>query len=161
MDGVEIVLYTDMFRDDFKRLNLVWIEQYFVVEPHDLEQLEEPETHVIASGGAILMAIFQGQVVGCCALIQTAPRVYELAKMAVNTSVQGKGIGQKLGEKAISWAQERSAERLWLESNRRLESALRLYERLGFREVPMAETPYVRADIKMELDLSASDSIKG
>jgi len=40
---------------------------------------------------------------------------------------------------------------VWLESNRILTTALNLYIRLGFVEVPITSTPYARADIRMEI----------
>ena len=43
----------------------------------------------------------------------------------------------------------------WMEllSNSRLTPALKLYEKLGFRHVPVPPTLYQRTDVKMVLDL--------
>jgi putative acetyltransferase len=152
VERVEILLFEPALRDDFKRLNLAWIERYFTVEPHDLEQLNHPEA-CVESGGMIFFARTEGDIVGTCALIRAKEGEFELAKMAVTPEVQGRGIGKKLGEVAIAWAKENGATRICLESNRRLETAIRLYERLGFREIPLGDTPYQRCDIKMEIDL--------
>ena len=157
MNAVTIVGYSEEFQSEFARLNRAWIEQYFTLEPHDLEQLEHPETHVLSVGGTIFVARRGESVVGVCAVIPTGPGTFELAKMAVDPAAQGRGIGRKLGEAAIAWAVRRGAAKIWLESNRRLETALRLYRRLGFEEVPMGETPYARADIRMEMDLTNSE----
>ena len=150
---MDVIGYAPALREHFLRLNLVWIERHFEVEPHDIEQLEDPEGYILESGGQVLFAIAEHQVVGTCAIIQTGPAEFELAKMAVDDAFQGRGIGQALGEAAIAWAKDQGATKLWLESNRKLHTALRLYERLGFHEVPLADTPYARADIKMEMDL--------
>lgn len=40
---ISVVSYEPKFKDDFKKLNVEWLEKYFEVEEHDLEQLEHPE----------------------------------------------------------------------------------------------------------------------
>ena len=48
--------------------------------------------------------------------------------------------------------------RLYLETNRKLALAIRLYESVGFRHLPperVVPSPYARANVYMELDLSA------
>ena len=157
MDQIRIVDYTDAYRGDFKRLNLAWIERWFTVEPHDLEQLDHPNEHILAGGGRIFVALYEGKAIGVCALISTGDNVYELAKMAVDPPAQSRGVGKQIGEAAIAWARENGASTIWLESNRRLTTALRLYARLGFREVFLETTPYARADIKMEMALTIEE----
>ena len=71
--------------------------------------------------------------------------------MAVSQHFRGKKIGYKLGQYAIETAKLLRAKRIWLESNRILEPAIKLYLKLGFKEIPMRTTPYARADIRMEL----------
>lgn len=155
--AIRIVPFAPEHGKAFADLNLTWIERYFVVEPHDREQLHDPQTHILAAGGAIFIALSAaGEVVATCALVADAtdPGMYELAKMAVADDFQGQGIGRRIGEAAISWARARGASRIWLESNRRLAPALGLYRRLGFMEVPHIPSPYARSDIRMELPLT-------
>ena len=40
---VEIIDFEPRFRQDFTDMNVEWISHYFTIEPHDLEQLENPE----------------------------------------------------------------------------------------------------------------------
>lgn len=47
-----IVDYAPCWRADFARLNIEWLERWFVVEPVDRTVLSDPETHILA-GGAI------------------------------------------------------------------------------------------------------------
>ena len=151
MSAISIVGYQDAFAEDYKRLNLQWIEKYFRVEQHDLEQLDDPGEYIIWKGGYILFALDENKVVGTCALIRTGPAEFEMAKMAVDPAAQGKQIGKLLGLAAIEKARAEGAKRIWLESNRILTTALNLYLKLGFVEIPLGETPYQRADIRMEL----------
>ena len=151
MTEVSVVDYRPAYAGEYKRLNLEWIEQYFQVEEHDLEQLDNPEEYIISREGYILFALYQGKVVGTCALIKTDADEFELAKMAVDPALQGKQIGKRLGVAAIEKARAAGARRIWLESNHILKPALNLYLRLGFSHIPVGETPYARADVKMEM----------
>ncbi|RFM25978.1 GNAT family N-acetyltransferase [Deminuibacter soli] len=148
---VTISGYRPEYAAAFKALNIEWIEKFFAVEPHDMEQLDNPETYIINKGGSILFAVYEGKAVGTCALVKTGEAEYELVKMGVSPAVQGKHIGKKLCEAALKEARALGARRVWLESNRRLEVALNLYRSLGFKEIPMTTTPYARADIRMEV----------
>ncbi|MCI4645270.1 MAG: GNAT family N-acetyltransferase [Hyphomonadaceae bacterium] len=142
----------------FKRLNLAWIEQLFDVEPSDLQQLDDPEGHILAPGGRVLLAELDGQTVGTVALIPAhdAPGRLELVKMSVDAGQRGKGIGRALMQAAIEAARQMGAAQIWLESNRKLDAARGLYASSGFRELSGSEfacTPYTRCDIQMQLDL--------
>ena len=151
MTQLTFSIYNKEYAKDFKQLNLEWIEKYFVVEEHDLEQLSNPKENIIDKGGEILFALYEGEIAGVCALIKTGEYEFELAKMAVSPRFQGKQIGYKLGKYAIETAKLFGAKRIWLESNRILAPAINLYIKLGFKEIPITATPYARADIKMEL----------
>ena len=64
----KVVDYQPEHQADFARLNVEWLERYFVVEPIDRKVLDDPQTHILDDGGHILMAIDEGQVVGTVAL---------------------------------------------------------------------------------------------
>jgi len=116
----------------FRRLNEEWINRYFVLEPKDEDSLADPQRTILDRGGRIFLAILASEPVGCCALLAVAPGEFEVAKMAVTKSSQGAGIGRRLLEKAITEARASGARRLYLETNRKLVAAIRLYESLGF-----------------------------
>lgn len=158
MPDVIMTNYNNQYAEDFKRLNLEWIEKYFIVEGHDLEQLGNPEEYIIDKGGEVLFAVYNGEVAGVCALIKTDSQEFELAKMAVAPPFRGRQIGYKLGIYTIETAKLLGAKRIWLESNRILSPAIHLYGKLGFKEIPITFTPYARADIRMELMLDSSNS---
>ena len=97
MSEVIIKEYEPAFANAYKQLNLEWIKQYFVVEQHDREQLDNPDEYIISKGGYILFALYDKEVVGTCALIRTGEKEFEMAKMAVSPLFQGKKIGKILG----------------------------------------------------------------
>lgn len=158
MNDITVIPYESRYQPDFKRLNLEWIARYFTVEAHDLEQLDQPEVHVLPNGGQIFLARREDaklgdEIVGCVAIVNTGDTGFELAKMAVSPDVQGQGVGKRLCLAAIDYARQLDVKTLWLESNRILTPALTMYQRVGFREVPSVPTPYARADIRMEIAL--------
>ncbi len=153
MNNLSIIPYESRYQPDFKRLNVEWISRDFTLEEHDLEQLDHPETHILPNQGAIFLAKLNDDIVGTVALVNMGEAGFELAKMSVSPSAQGQGIGKLLCLAALDYARQIGLTSVWLESNRRAKAALRLYERVGFREVPMAPSPYARADIRMEIDL--------
>ncbi len=152
-ETVQIIDYESRYAARFKSLNIAWISNYFEVEPHDLEQLDHPEDHILNNGGRILFARLGETIVGTVALIKVDEATMELAKMAVDETIRGQGIGRKLCLTAIEKARQAGVTQLVLESNRKLAPALHLYRTVGFQEVAMIETPYSRADIRMSIEL--------
>jgi GNAT superfamily N-acetyltransferase len=148
---LQIVPYDKPHRDKFRQLNEAWISRYFKLEEPDRRALNDPEGYIIDKGGFIFMALYDGNVAGACALIKIDEEVVELAKMAVDDNVQGKGIGYALGKACIDKAREMGFEKIELLSNTKLKPAIHLYRKLGFVEVPLPPTEYERADIKMEI----------
>ncbi|MVU81889.1 GNAT family N-acetyltransferase [Nocardia sp. ET3-3] len=141
----------------FRDLNLEWIEKFFSVEPADLATLDNPQA-IVDGGGEVLIARLGDVPVGCVALVQEHPGVFELSKMAVSPRFQGHGIGRKLLETAIERVPALGAKEFFLASNARLASAVHLYESLGFVHVPPSElppSPYDRADVFMRYPLTA------
>ena len=58
---------------------------------------------------------------------------------------------------AIDFAKSNNIKTIMLESNRKLQPALRLYESVGFVQIPTdPNSPYDRADIKMELVIDSA-----
>ena len=150
---VKILDFAPEHAQKFRELNEEWISHYFVMEEADHESLGHPQGYILDKGGYILMAAYNGEVVGTCALINEGNGVFELAKMAVSPKAQGLKIGKLLGEAVVQKAKQAGAVKLFLVSNRRLTPALSLYSKLGFTEVPMPPSIYERANIKMEMDL--------
>ena len=135
----------------FKTLNYDWIKRYFKIEESDRKMLEEPQEYVLNQGGSILMAYYEGNAVGTCAILKTDDQTFELAKMAVDDSVKGRGIGLLLGEAALEKARESGGKRVFLDSNTKLKSAINLYRKLGFKRMNAEPSPYARCNIQMEI----------
>lgn len=142
----------------FRSLNEAWISRYFALEPEDTELLNDPEGKILGPGGHIFVAVArqdrQEEVVGCFALLPLPGNVLRLARMTVREDHRGKGVGRRLLNHAIITAQALHARKLVLETSRKLESAVHLYQSAGFcfaPEDPAGPRPLARADLYMEL----------
>lgn len=150
---IQIVPYEPRYQSAFRSLNEEWITQYFRMEEADYKALDHPQEYILDRGGAIMVALNQDEPVGVCALCKMDHPVYdyELAKLAVSPKVQGKGMGGLLCEAVINKAKELGGKRIFIESNTRLKTAIHIYRKLGFKELPEYHTTYERGDIQMEL----------
>ncbi len=150
---VEIISYKDEYASHFRDLNLEWLETYFYVEEHDKEVLNNPKSYILDNGGYIFFAIYNGEVAGTVALINESEG-YELSKMAVDPKFRGLKIGQELMKHCIDFASSKEWAELLLYSNTKLENAIYIYRKFGFKEVDLeTDSPYERSDIKMKLSL--------
>jgi putative acetyltransferase len=149
-------LFQEGDAEAFRALNQEWIARYFEVEEQDLIQLNDPAGNILQPGGQIVMAVANGERIGCCALVLVKTGVFEVAKMAVSESYRSQGIGRRLLQYTIAQAKKLGAHRLELASNTKLANAVHLYESLGFRHLPperIEPSPYARANVFMELNL--------
>jgi ribosomal protein S18 acetylase RimI-like enzyme len=156
--AIEIITYQPEHQPWFEKFNRDWIEKYFWMEPIDVQVLQHPEEFIINKGGKILMAQYNKEMAGTVALKFVENGVYEFTKMAVDEKFQGKKIGYALSIAAIEKAKQLGASKIILYSNTKLETAISLYRKLGFKEVPL-DGPYKRSDIKMEFILSPAEGV--
>ncbi|TNE69220.1 MAG: branched-chain amino acid aminotransferase [Bacteroidetes bacterium] len=149
---ITIDRWKPQYREAFWQLNREWIEADYPLEEVDINVLQNPEIHILSDGGSILSAVSNGQVAGVVALRPAGNNVLELTKMAVAVPWRGRGIGKQLLQAALEEARQLGAGRVILYSNTRTSArAVRLYRKMGFREIPLETGIYQRADIKMEL----------
>lgn len=153
-DSPAIVPFRPELRAAFERLNRVWLEEHGLLEPADLIDLQDPETHIVAPGGQVFFALDGDQVAGTCAAIRTTPTRFELAKLAVDPSAQGRGVGRRLCDVVMQFARDAGAVEMFLTSHTALTRAIRLYESLGFLHAPIpADVRYATANVYMTLRL--------
>lgn len=148
---INIIPYEDQYASIFKSLNMVWLEQYHLLEEHDLLYLDNPRKMIIDKGGEIYLAQSDNEIVGTAAIANEGEGLFELVKMFVSEPFRGQGISKMLLEQCIERAKALGAKKMLLYSNSQLTTAIALYEKFGFRHLPPDSTPYVTADIKMEL----------
>ncbi|MGB4447065.1 GNAT family N-acetyltransferase [Cloacibacterium normanense] len=150
--NIEIIDFEPKYRDDFKNLNVEWLEKYFEVEPYDKEVLSNPEKYILEKGGKIFFAKLEDKIIGTVALMPKNSS-FELTKMAVTDKIQSKGIGSLLMQKCIDEAKNLGLKEIFLFSNTKLDKAINLYKKVGFLEEHFDSSDYKRANIYMTLKL--------
>jgi ribosomal protein S18 acetylase RimI-like enzyme len=147
---IEIIDFTEDNKEHIKILNYEWLQKYFKVEPGDVIALSNPTKEIIDKGGFIFYAKQHDEIVGTSSLLKKPSGTFELGKMAVTQKAQGFGIGTILLEHCLAFAKQKSIPTLILYSNTSLKSAIHLYKKYGFVEIPLEQGLYERANIKME-----------
>jgi len=151
--AIEIINFDVKHAKSFYNLNIEWLKTFFYVEPYDNEVLSKPDAYIISKGGFIFFAMKDEKVVGTVALMPTNKTgILELTKMAVLPEERGQNIGQHLLQHCIDFAKTQNLKGILLYSNTKLENAIYLYRKYGFKELQLeTDNPYERADIKMFL----------
>jgi len=152
--GIVIVSWEDCFAGDFKDISVAWLEEFDLLEPIDLEMLDNPHRDILEPGGQIFFALEGDVVLGTCGMQPVEPGVFEVIKLGVRPEYRGRGAGKLLLEACLDWAKAQKARKVVLYSNSRLQSALRLYQRCGFIPIPYVPGHYAVSDVQMEQFLS-------
>ena len=108
--------------------------------------------------GALLMAIVNGELAGCCALrpmdAADYPNACEMKRLYVRSAFRGLGLGRQLAEAALDAARQAGYTSVLLDTLDDMEAARALYTELGFSEIPpyyhnpIAGAHYLKADLK-------------
>jgi ribosomal protein S18 acetylase RimI-like enzyme len=154
MSNITIVPYEAIYQPYFEKFNRQWIEAWFTMEPVDEYVLTNPEEAILKDGGAILMAIYNGSVAGTVGLRKVNDQVFEFTKMAVGEAFRRKGIAEALSYASFKKAKELGATKVILYSNTKNANAIKLYEKIGFKHLPVENDVYARANVKMEIDIT-------
>ena len=111
-----------------------------------------------APRGALLLAMVDQQVAGCCALrpLDSAddPNASEMKRLYVRPPFRGLGLGRQLTEGILDAARKSGYSCVLLDTLDDMESARALYEDLGFVEIPpYYHNPYAGAHyLKVDID---------
>ena len=154
MSRIAIVEYKSEHQPYFEKFNRAWIEEMFEMEPLDEWVVSHPDEAIIAPGGAILMAEYDGVPAGTVGLRKLDDETYEFTKMAVDQNYRRLGIAEALSYASFEKARELGAARIILYSNKKNAGAVKLYEKIGFTHLPVENDVYKRANVKMEYSLT-------
>lgn len=146
--------YSPDLQPVFHDINAEWISTMFRLEPADREVLEDPQTHILDGGGAILFVESPVLgIIGTCALRKTGPNSAELTKMGVRAAARGLKAGEYLLAATIARAEAMGIDDLYLLTNSACQPAIHLYEKLGFEHdaevMAKYAARYQRCDVAM------------
>ena len=107
--------------------------------------------------GALLLALIDGEVAGCCALRPLNsvdyPNAAEMKRLYVRRPYRGLGLGRQLAEATLDAARVAGYHSVLLDTLDDMESARALYVDLGFTSIPpyyhnpIAGAHYLKADL--------------
>lgn len=110
-----------------------------------------------APNGALLIAVVDGELAGCCALrpIDSVdyPNAAEMKRLFVRKAFRRFGLGRQLAETVLDAARMAGYRSVLLDTLDDMESARALYAELGFTEIPpyyhnpIAGAHYLKADL--------------
>ncbi len=95
--------------------------------------ISDLERHYFNNGGYFAV-IDDGGIIGSYGIYRLGADTCELRKMYLLPEFHGRGIGKIMMEDAIKRAVSLGYSEMFLETNLRLDRAIRLYERFGFLE---------------------------
>src|SRR5260370_23505950 len=105
--------------------------------------------------GRLLLATWNGQAAGVVAMRALEEEgACEMKRLFVRPAFRGRSLGRALAEKVIAEARQGGYARMRLDTIQGImNSAIRLYRELGFREIPAYYPTPVRETLFMELHL--------
>jgi putative acetyltransferase len=104
--------------------------------------------------GRLLLAEYEGEVVGCVALHKLEPGVCEMKRLYLRPTVRGKGLGRILATHIIAEARQIGYQRMRLDTVEPvMKDAVAIYRKIGFREIAPYCTNPIAGALYMELQL--------
>ncbi len=132
-ENIEIINYENNFQLEFRRLNLLWIEEYIGLTDHDIKILNDPEKMITSKGGTISLLKHNDEIIGSFALVPVGENDCELCKFTVKYNFRGMGFGSLLLKNALQTAKNKGFNRTYLFSHENLKEATALYKKFGFK----------------------------
>ena len=130
----ELQAARQIFREYADQLGIDLCFQDFDVELADLPgEYAEPQ-------GALLLALVNGELAGCCALrplvASDYPNACEMKRLYVRKAHRRLGLGRQLAEAVLDAARIAGYHHVLLDTLSEMESARALYDDLNFKEIP-------------------------
>ena len=140
-----------IFNEYAKQLGIDLSFQNFDAEVADLP------AEYAAPQGALLLALVDGDVAGCCAMRPLHSADYanacEMKRLYVRKAFRGFGLGRQLADAVMEAARMADYHHVLLDTLNDMEAARALYEDLGFEEIapyyhnPIAGAHYLKAEL--------------
>lgn len=144
----EVEIVRGLFREYQAGLNIDLCFQSFEEELAGL-----PGRYAPPQGTILLAEAGGGAIAGVIAMRALDPFTAEMKRLFVRPAYQGTGLGRALAEAIIDAARRRGYSRLRLDTLPMMESAIALYRKLGFVEIPAYTVNPVEGALYLELTL--------
>ncbi len=119
----------DVLRESFVEFKSLYTEGGFAATALGSEQIEARMRE-----GPVWVALSGSAIVGTVSAVKKGDSVY-VRGMAVLPLARGSGAGTRLLEQVEKWAADGNISRIFFSTTPFLDSAIRLYEKFGFRRI--------------------------
>ena len=117
---------------------------------HEVNHLEEKYGK---PGGRIYVAYYDGELAGCIGLKKIDKNQGEMKRLYVRQKFRGKHIGLLLAKKIVEDAKKIGYKAILLDTLPSLESAIKMYKKMGFYEISQYNDSPMKDAIYLKLDL--------
>lgn len=136
-----------LFREYQKFLDVDLCFQNFEQE---LQSLPGKYAH---PAGAILLAEHEGSIAGCVAVRSIKDDICEMKRLYVKEAFRSLAMGRKLAEAIVEKAAQLGYKKMQLDTLLRLEHAMSIYKKLGFKKIEPYYANPLNEVVYWELDL--------
>jgi ribosomal protein S18 acetylase RimI-like enzyme len=117
------------------------------------EELEALPGAYAAPMGGLWLAYGGALPAGCVAVRPLEPLIAEMKRLYVRDAFRGSGLGRRLAEQTIAFAQRAGYKKMRLDTLHSMDAARKLYTSLGFQEIPAYYSTPIAETVFMELSL--------
>lgn len=128
-------------------------QDYLDIQNYE-EEIAHLETKYGLPEGRLYLAYWEGKPAGCIGLRKLDEKNCEMKRLYVRPAFRGKGVGGRLVRQIIADAGEAGYSHMLLDTLPFLESAVGMYRKYGFYEIPSYNDSPMDTSIYMRLDLA-------
>ncbi len=128
------------------------VRQYLILQNYEKE-LAHPEEKYGMPEGRLYLACWEGRLAGCIGLRKLDEERGELKRLYVRPEFRGRRMGEALIRRILDDAREIGYRHVLLDTLPFLRSAIELYRRVGFYEIPCYNDSPMDNTIFMQYDL--------
>ena len=125
---------------------------YLKIQHYD-DEFEHPEVKYGYPEGRLYLALCDGNTAGCVALRKLDETRCEIKRLYVRRAYRGRGIGNVLTDRLIQDAKQIGYRHILLDTFPFLDTAIRMYRRRGFYDIPKYNDSPMASTLYMKLDL--------
>lgn len=127
--------------------------QIYLDIQHYADEIRDLEAKYGRPEGRLYLALWEGEAAGCIALRRLDEQRCEMKRLYVRPAFRGHRIGDALVDRVIQDAKAIGYRHMLLDTLPFLESAIHMYQKRGFYEIPCYNDSPVETTIFMQYDL--------
>ena len=152
---MRVVEYDKKYKNDFKELNLAWINALFELEDEDNKVFKSIEDYIRKGANVFFTLDDDDSVLACCMIEPLRNDMWEISKFAARNLGSGKGAGSLCLVEALKYGIKHGASIFEIVTNTKCFKAIHIYEKYGFNKIddPIIN-PFKRGNYFMEAKAS-------